>query len=79
MYATGSGGDLQEDARTSSSGWSGLGTLNGSIEPSPTAVYDPVSGNMEVYATGTDGQLEEDAWTGSWSAVKSLGGSVSAQ
>lgn len=81
VYATGSGNDLQEDAWSASGGWHGLGSLGGTgtVDPSPTAAYDQVSGNMEVYVTDTSGQLEQDAWTGSWTGLRSFGGSISAQ
>ena len=42
------------------------------------AVYDPLSGNLEIYGTGTGGTLEQIAWNPSsgWSGWDNLGGSI---
>lgn len=60
------------------SGWSGWIHLGGAITGSPDAVYDPLSGNLEVYAVGTSGALYQRCYrpNGTWSGWSYLGGAL---
>jgi hypothetical protein len=51
IFATGTGSTLEEKDFAHGSGWSAWQNLGGSITGSPSASYDPASGNLEVYAT----------------------------
>jgi hypothetical protein len=69
---------LFEKSWISGSGWSAwdsVGTLT-SIEGTPSAVYDPLTGNLEVYVDN-NGALWQDSWTGSnWAGWYDLKGAI---
>jgi hypothetical protein len=73
---------FQEACYIAGSGWHGPVSLGGgaAISGSPAAVYDQVSGGMEVYAT-IGSSLSEIFWHRGcgWSAWQSLGSAFTAR
>jgi hypothetical protein len=85
VYARSTSGDLWEAWWISGTGWqtqdlTAATTNGGPISGSPSAVYDPAGGNLEVYATAasTDAnQLEEYYWNSTYSwRSQYLGGAI---
>jgi len=63
VYATGTGGTLEQNSWAPATGWSGWTNLGGSlIAESPSALRDPATGNLEVYAVTSSGKLRQAAW-----------------
>jgi len=67
VYVTGADGQVQEFywRPGQGGGWLSqqLPVTPSPVTGSPSAIYDPLDGVLEVYATGQDGRLEEDFWT----------------
>lgn len=59
VYATGTGGVLQEYYWNPRNGWHLTSPGGALVSGSPSAVYDPLGKDMEVYAAGRDGDLVE--------------------
>jgi hypothetical protein len=77
VYARATYGALQEDYWINTTGtWSGWQDMGISTSATPAAVYNPLSGAMDVFETGTTGNEFVDSWTatGGWSGWTNLGG-----
>lgn len=76
VYATGTAGTLQETAYTTGWGsWSTIGSDN-TLYGSPHAVYNQVTGALDVFAIIQglgDGELAMISWKGGWSSWTSFG------
>jgi len=69
-------GVLTELAWTRRGGWAET-SPGGAFKDSPSALFDPLTSNVEVYAKGADGTLREDAHPAAgWTGIRTLGGGV---
>jgi hypothetical protein len=74
-----SGGQLTVRAWSPGGGWT-QASLGGKITDSPAAIYDTLTGNVEVYYKGADSAVKENAHTrAGWTGVINLGGFVAVQ
>jgi hypothetical protein len=81
VYARAASGEVEEDYWIASeSTWSGWQSMGTSTSATPAAVYDPLTGAMDVFETGDTGTEFVRSWTatGGWSGWTNLGGDVGA-
>jgi hypothetical protein len=77
VYARATDGEVEEDYwEASENTWSGWTPMGTSTKATPAAVYNPLTGGMDVFETGDTGTEFVNSWTatGGWSGWTNLGG-----